>query len=191
MTPERVSKAQEDFNAAFDEQDDVEAEREVDDMRAQAADDEFMKVAERAKEPITAEPKSFKDAFAKARTDGLKVFDWNGKQYTTQMKGTQNPASANPAKPAAPAASVESVVKVKKPAPVKRGLTLQDVPADNTMYSEGKSSMLPKEEPKKMSWMDVKPLRAADDAKSIYRRNEPEKRPMPDLSPVGKVAMKG
>lgn len=30
---------------------------------------------------------SFSEAFAKARKEGKKVFEWNGKSYSTQLKG--------------------------------------------------------------------------------------------------------
>lgn len=49
-----------------------------------------------ADEPKVEAPKptSFKQAFAKARLDGAKVFDWNGKKYTTQLKSDAAPAAA-------------------------------------------------------------------------------------------------
>ena len=40
-----------------------------------------------------AKPKSFKEAFAAARSDDAKTFEWNGKKYTTEMaseKGSPN-----------------------------------------------------------------------------------------------------
>jgi len=37
--------------------------------------------------PATAKAGSFSQAFAKARAAGEKTFTWNGKQYTTQLKG--------------------------------------------------------------------------------------------------------
>lgn len=33
---------------------------------------------------------SFSEAFAKARKEGKKVFEWNGKSYSTQLKGEGN-----------------------------------------------------------------------------------------------------
>lgn len=107
QTPAINARAQRDFDAAFDEQDDMEAEREVDDMREMAA----------AKKEEAMKPKTFKQAFADARKEGVKTFDWNGKKYTTDlakpkaskpaakvaekpaMTGTKDTMPANPVKP--------------------------------------------------------------------------------------------
>lgn len=40
-------------------------------------------------------PGNFKEAFAKARADGLKVFEWQGKKFTTEVAGSK-PAAAKP-----------------------------------------------------------------------------------------------
>ena len=32
---------------------------------------------------------SFSEAFAKARKEGKKIFEWNGKSYSTQLKGEE------------------------------------------------------------------------------------------------------
>lgn len=49
---------------------------------------------------------SFSSAFAEARKGGKKTFEWNGKSYTTEMRGEKKPATS--ARAAAPAAGSTS-----------------------------------------------------------------------------------
>ncbi len=87
---------------------------------------------------------SFSKAFADARAKGLKEFTWNGKKYTTQMKGgaTEKPQATRNAEPVSkmPMKAVASVTKpyfesptgVMQPASVKttevRGAAVQKMP---------------------------------------------------------------
>lgn len=87
---------------------------------------------------------SFSKAFADARAKGLKEFTWNGKKYTTQMKGgaAAKPQATRNAEPVSkmPMKAVASVTKpyfesptgVMQPASVKttemRGATVQKMP---------------------------------------------------------------
>ena len=66
-------------------------------------------------------PKNFKAAFAQARKDGLKVFEFNGKKFTTAIKSEMK-AKAQPKmtpqqveKAAAPAASVSAKSQLPSP----------------------------------------------------------------------------
>ena len=43
-------------------------------------------------ESAPAKPMSFKEAFAAARKDGGKTFEWNGKKYTTELAGEKKSA---------------------------------------------------------------------------------------------------
>lgn len=53
-------------------------------------------------EPAKADgPVKFGDAFRKARSDGLKVFDWNGKKYHTRLKGELETTARPVARPMA------------------------------------------------------------------------------------------
>ena len=62
-----------------------------------AGDAEMMKTAEAAGEARIAPPKpSFSQAFAEARKAGKSVFDFNGKKYTTEMKGEAKKPSTAP-----------------------------------------------------------------------------------------------
>lgn len=101
-----------------------------------------------------AKPMSFKEAFAANRKAGAKVFEWNGKKYTTALKSEVKPKAAAPAV-AAPAAkttpvdSTWSVAKkdnrpkveisapsgsMKMPA-AEKSMAAPDVSIDTTMYS--------------------------------------------------------
>lgn len=87
---------------------------------------------------------SFSKAFADARAKGLKEFTWNGKRYTTQIKGgaTAKPQATRNAEPVSkmPMKAVASVTKpyfesptgVMQPASVKttemRGAAVQKMP---------------------------------------------------------------
>lgn len=105
-----------------------------------------------AEEP--KKPQSFKEAFAANRKAGAKVFEWNGKKYTTALKSEVKPKAAAPAvaAPAAKTAPVDSTWSVAKtdnrpkveisaasgsmkmPA-AEKSMAAPDVTADNTMYS--------------------------------------------------------
>ena len=56
--------------------------------------------------PAVERPKSFREAFAEARKSGVKIFDWNGKKYTTQLAGEKQ-AAKPVAKPAGGVAKAE------------------------------------------------------------------------------------
>jgi hypothetical protein len=87
---------------------------------------------------------SFSKAFADARAKGLKEFTWNGKKYTTQIKGvgTEKPQATRNAEPVSkmPMKAVTSISKpyfesptvVMQPASVKtaemRGAPIQKMP---------------------------------------------------------------
>lgn len=110
-----------------------------------------------ATEPAKSEPAkamTFKEAFASHRKAGAKVFEWNGKKYTTALKSEVKPKAAAPAvaAPAAKIAPVDSTWSVAKtdnrpkveisaasgsmkmPA-AEKSMAAPDVTADNTMYS--------------------------------------------------------
>lgn len=61
-----------------------------------------------------AKPKPFKAAFAQARKDGLKVFEWNGKKYTTDLAKAKTKV-AEPAKQAEPVVAPAEAPAAKKP----------------------------------------------------------------------------
>ena len=140
------------------EDDPFEFASKVDDARG--VDAPQVAVQEKAPEvdkPVTEEPKkpqSFKEAFAANRKAGAKVFEWNGKKYTTALKSEVKPKAAAPAV-AAPAAkttpvdSTWSVAKtdnrpkveisapsgsMKMPA-AEKSMAAPDVSIDTTMYS--------------------------------------------------------
>jgi hypothetical protein len=58
---------------------------------------------------------TFGAAFADARKSGAKTFTWNGKSYTTEVKG-QAPAAKSSSKPAAPASKPAPKAESKAPA---------------------------------------------------------------------------
>ena len=68
-----------------------------------------------APESATPRKQSFKEAFAEARRGGGKTFEWNGKNYTTEMAGASKPA----AKASAPDTGDE-VARLKARAPAKK-----------------------------------------------------------------------
>lgn len=94
--------------------------------------------------PVKGGDMTFSKAFADARAKGLKEFTWNGKKYTTQIKGggTEKPQATRNAEPVSkmPMKAVASVTKpyfesptgVMQPASVKttemRGATVQKMP---------------------------------------------------------------
>lgn len=65
-----------------------------------------------AEPQVSKEPKSFKTAFAEARSAGQKQFEWQGKKYTTEMKSAAKEAkggeSREPTTPYKPAASAKA-----------------------------------------------------------------------------------
>lgn len=94
-------------------------------------------------------PMSFKEAFASHRKAGAKVFEWNGKKYTTALKGDSAPKPAVAATKTTPAEDTWSVAKkdnrpkveikassgsMKMPA-AEKSMAAPSVDADNTMYS--------------------------------------------------------
>lgn len=92
------------FSAGGDFTDDSEPGGSTEGMPSFAADDS-------AAAPPPVKKQSFKEAFAAARANGDKTFEWNGKLYGTQL-----------AKPgaASPAADVRrNAEKDKSPAPLK------------------------------------------------------------------------
>lgn len=73
-----------------DQADDVATDIKVDDTPAT--------VETRSEAPAPEKKESFREAFARNRAAGAKTFQWNGKQYTTQMAvagGTKKPASSS------------------------------------------------------------------------------------------------
>ncbi len=102
--------------------------------------------AQRAASPATAKAETFSQAFAKARAAKQGTFTWNGKQYTTQLKGestakpqaTQTKETPPPKIPSKVLTSVsrpyfESPTGVMQPASVKTaemlGARIQKMPA--------------------------------------------------------------
>lgn len=59
-------------------------------------------------QPAKISPVPFKRAFSDARNAGLKVFEWNGKKYTTELKKSPPPDKA----------PVQSAIKRALPAPM-------------------------------------------------------------------------
>ena len=78
------------------------------DAEKQAADftesfhmsDEDRALRSKPVEPEIKAPANFKDAFAQARKDGLKVFDYNGKKFTTELKSAAKPVAKPASNPA-------------------------------------------------------------------------------------------
>lgn len=135
-----------------------------------------------AEEP--KKPQSFKEAFASHRSAGSKTFEWNGKKYTTALKGegTKTQAAAPAAKaPAAKTALVDSTWSVAKkdnrpkveikassgsmkmPA-AEKSMAAPDVTADNTMYSSAGGDKL------RHFGQDGKPKVAAAPAKPVVKQ---------------------
>lgn len=135
-----------------------------------------------AEEP--KKPQSFKEAFAHHRSAGAKVFEWNGKKYTTALKGegtkpkAPSPAASAPAVKTTPVDSTWSVVKkdnrpkveikassgsMKMPA-AEKSMAAPDVAADNTMYSSAGGDKL------RHFGADGKPKIAAAPAKPVVKQ---------------------
>lgn len=124
-------KAKDDFDAAMAEADDMQAEKEMD-----ALDAGMTKPVEPAK------PTTFKEAFAAARKSGLKVFDWNGKKYTTELKSDKKPMQK--AVEAAVDKSVPPPATFPKEPPAKKGMG----PALTMLPKEGAPSIYEDRKPK-------------------------------------------
>lgn len=89
-----------------------------------------VKAAQVMAEPIEpAKPMNFKETFAARRKAGDSTFEWNGKKYTTDLKGkattndtspgvNASPAAAKPAPAAISAPAASTTVKYKPSAPV-------------------------------------------------------------------------
>lgn len=76
----------------FDDGGDVDAANATDDpIAALNASSGWTDTDEATPVPTPAKPQSFKEAFASARSDGDKVFTWNGKSYTTQLASDNKP----------------------------------------------------------------------------------------------------
>ena len=135
-----------------------------------------------AEEP--KKPQSFKEAFASHRSAGSKTFEWNGKKYTTALKGegtkTQAaaPAAKAPAAKTTPVDSTWSVVKkdnrpkveikapsgsMKMTAPEK-SISAASLEVDNTIYSAAGSDNL------RYFGADGKPKVAAAPAKPVVKQ---------------------
>lgn len=100
---------------------------------------------------VEAKPESFKAAFARHRAAGDKVFDWNGKKYTTELASEKKAPAAKPAvKPAA-----ESVVK--KPAAVAKADDKIDVTVNAENPSVDKPEMFNKIDVSKNPTAETKP----------------------------------
>ena len=100
MTPEKAAATEKEFTDAFNEKEPsvTGGSDEGPDEFEKAGDDGEAALQEAVKKADEAAAQydqklSFKQAFKKARDEGLKVFDWEGKKYTTDVAG---------AKPAAP-----------------------------------------------------------------------------------------
>jgi hypothetical protein len=75
----------------------------------------------------TAEPQSFKQAFASARSGGDKTFTWQGKSYTTEL------ASSKPTpKAEAPAPKTETKATPKAEAPTPKAETKTEIKKTST-----------------------------------------------------------
>jgi hypothetical protein len=97
---------------------------EVSSMKAEAASQADAQAKEFSDAFHADEPKkamSFKEAFAKARKGGEKLFEFNGKKCTTALapalKGEAKPKMARAASPAAPAAPAVQVADAQKAEP--------------------------------------------------------------------------
>lgn len=133
-----------------------------------------------AEEP--KKPQSFKEAFASHRKAGSKTFEWNGKKYTTALKGEGTKPKAAASAPAAKTAPVDSTWSVAKtdnrpkveisapsgsmkmPA-AEKSMAAPDVSADNTMYSAAGSDNL------RHFGADGKPKIAAAPAKPVVKQS--------------------
>lgn len=149
LTPEGMAQTEQEYADAFNEPEpDVKAKAQddFDDAMADAGGMEAEKeVAAQVAKPVeTPKPTSFKDTFAAARKDGLKVFDWNGKKYTTALKGEAKPAQKAVAKAAAVVdKSVPPPATFSKEPPAKQGA----VPKLTMLPKEGTPSIYEKRKP--------------------------------------------
>ena len=74
------------------------------------------------------EPKNFREAFKAARAEGLKVFEWQGKKYTTEVKAKAAPVApaATNAAPAAPVASAPATAPTKSRLDILNAMRAKD-----------------------------------------------------------------
>lgn len=177
MTPEKDAAIKEEFTKSFNEEepsvtsgsDEGPDEFEQAGVDGEAALQEAVKKADEAAAQY-GQKLSFKQAFKKARDEGLKVFDWEGKKYTTDVAGAK-PAAPKGLMDPAPAAKAETPLGMdKKPVGVVEEMAGN--PTDpGEMLSTKSRKPEPKPEPaKRMGWNDVKPLSADENARSIYGR---------------------
>ena len=83
---------------------------------------------------------SFKSAFAAARKAGDKTFTWNGKSFTTQVKGEGAPKVSRPApKVSRPAPKTESKPAVKVEDKPKAAASSIRPPASLSLANKGKT----------------------------------------------------
>ena len=88
-----------------------------------------------------AKPATFKDAFAQARKDGQKVFEFNGKKFSSALKGEMTKPMTKPAAKAAPVAAPAK--------PAESSLDGYKAAADEGMSrGNGDKIQLPKEAPR-------------------------------------------
>ena len=88
---------------------------------------------------------SFKEAFASARANGDKTFEWNGKKYTTEM-----------AKPKAAAPAAEAPAKLKYQSLQDRAKSYEDARAKSGVGMYGTTKSEPKEERKALPLKSTK-----------------------------------
>lgn len=87
---------------------------------------------------------SFGKAFKEARAKGLKTFTWNGKSYTTEMKGEKK--SNGPTRPQRRPAAVTGAAAGARPEGKATGLPAKRQPP-SAARPEGKASGLPAARP--------------------------------------------
>jgi hypothetical protein len=91
---------------------------------------------------------SFKEAFASARADGDKTFEWNGKKYTTEM--------AKPKTTAPTAPTAEAPAKLKYQSLQDRAKTYEDARAKSGVGMYGTTKSEPKAERKALPLKSTK-----------------------------------
>lgn len=115
-----------DYNAAEKQMDALDSMRKQDAAKTASRESEF-DAAEKQLDNLNAmksqaksdakpaakseAPKKFGDAFSAARKSGAKTFEWNGKKYTTEVKGESKPA---PKTTSAPAGEDQSDAETKR-----------------------------------------------------------------------------
>jgi hypothetical protein len=85
-----------DFNAAEKQMDDLDAMKKANESapapKADTTESRDMDASQQTSKPAAS---TFGNAFAAARKSGAKTFQWNGKSYTTQMKGQSSSGSGD------------------------------------------------------------------------------------------------